>query len=135
LVFQHLVKEALGGSAVSPARKQDIEYVTVLIDRSPEIVALAADRDEQLVHMPDVTEPTLSPPQSTSIYWSKLPAPGSNRFVGHRDAALGEKVLDVAKAKSEPMIQPDGMADDLGWKPVAAIRGFHRSDCRPQPLT
>jgi hypothetical protein len=135
LVFQHLVKETLGGSAVSPARKQDIEYVTVLIDRSPEIVALAADRDEQLVHMPDVTEPTLSPPQSTSICWSKLPAPGSNRFVGHRDAALGEKVFNVAKAESEAIVQPDGMTDDLGRKPVAPIQEFHRSDCRPQPLT
>ena len=28
----------------------------------------------------------------------KLLAPGSNRFVGHRDATLREKVLDIAEA-------------------------------------
>ena len=38
------------------------------------------------------------------------------------DATLSEKVLDIAKAQSEPMVQPDGMADDLGWKAVASIQ-------------
>jgi len=69
-------------------------------------MALAANRNEQLVHMPDVTGTTLSPPQGASIRWSKLLAPGSNRFVGHRDAALREKVFDIAKAESKPMKQP-----------------------------
>ena len=48
-----------------------------------------------------------------------LERPGSNRFVGHRDATLGKKVLDIAKAESEPMVQPDGVADDFGWEGVA----------------
>ncbi len=90
-------------------------------------MAFAADCDEHFVHVPDVAESTLSPPQSTSIRWSKLPAPGSNGFVGYGDATLSEKVLDIAKAQSEPMVQPDGKADDLGWKAVASIQGFHRS--------
>ena len=90
-------------------------------------MALTADRNEQLVQVPDVTEATLSPRQSPSIRWSKLPAPGSNGFVGHGDATLGEKVLDIAKAQREPMIQPNGVADDFGWKAVASIQGFHRS--------
>jgi hypothetical protein len=77
---------------------QDIEDVAILVHCSPEIMAFAADGDEQLVHVPDVTEPTLLPPQGTSICWSKLPALGSNRFVGHRDAALREEVFDIAKA-------------------------------------
>ena len=90
-------------------------------------MALTADRNEQLVQVPDVTEATLSPRQSPSIRWSKLPAPGSNGFVGYGDAPLREKVLDIAKTRSEPMVQPDGVADDLGWKAVALIQGFHRS--------
>ena len=43
-------------------------------------------------------------------------------FVGYGDATLSEKVLHIAKAQSEPMVQPDGMADDLGWKAVASIQ-------------
>ena len=112
----------LGGSLVPVACDQDIEYIAVLVHRSPKIMAFAADCDEHFVHVPDVAESTLSSPQSTSIRWSKLPAPGSNGFVGYGDAPLSEKVLDIAKAQSEPMVQPDGMADDLGWKAVASIQ-------------
>jgi hypothetical protein len=82
-----------GGSLVSAACDQDVEDVAILIDRSPKTMALAADRNEQLVHMPDVTETTLSPAQGASIRWSKLLAPGSKRFVRHRDATLREKVF------------------------------------------
>ncbi len=64
LAFQDLAKEALGGSLVSSACDQDIEDVTILINGSPKIMTLAADGDEQLVHVPDVTETTLSPPQA-----------------------------------------------------------------------
>ena len=84
LVPQDLAKEAIGGFLVSVACDQDIEYGAILIHRSPNIVAFAADRGEQLVHVPDVTETTLSPPQGPGVCWAKLPAPGSNRFVGHR---------------------------------------------------
>ena len=113
LVFQHLVKEALSSSPVSAACDQDIEDVTILIDRSPKIMTFTADGDEQLVDVPDVAHSTLSSPPSSSVRWSKLPTPGSNRFVRYGDASLREKVLDIAKAQREPMVQPDGMADDL----------------------
>ena len=122
LVFQDLAKEAFGSFPVSVACDQDIEDITILVHGSPKIMALAADCDEQLVHVPDVTETALSPPQCPSIRWSKLSAPGSNGFVGHDDTTLGEKVLDIAKPESESMVQPNGMADNFGWKPVASIQ-------------
>ena len=134
-MFQHLAKEALSGSLVSATCDQDIEDIAILVNGSPKIMMFAANRDEHFIHVPDVAEPTLSSPQSRSIRWSKLPAPGSNGFVGHGDATLGEKVLDIAKAQSEPMVQPDGMADDLGCKAVASIQGFHRSIVADRPLT
>ena len=127
LVFQNLAKEAFDGSPVSVACHQDIEDVVVLVHRPPQIMTLTADGDEHFVHVPDVAEPALSPPQSTSIRWSKLSAPGSNGFVGYGDAALSEQILDIAKPQSEPMVQPDGMGDDLGWKAVVSIQLFHRS--------
>ena len=122
LLFQNLAKEAFGSFPVSVACDQNIQHVTVLVYRSPKIMTFGADGNEQLIHVPDVAESTLSSPQSTSIRWSKLPAPESNGFVGYGDATLSEKVLDIAKAQSEPMVQPDGMADDVGWKAVAAIQ-------------
>jgi len=67
-------------------------------------MTLTADRDEHFIHVPDVTEPTLPSPQSAGVFGSKLPAPGSNGFVGYLDAALGKKVPDVSKAQREPMV-------------------------------
>ena len=85
-------------------------------------MAFAADRNEHFVHVPDVAETTLPPPQGAGIRRSRLPAPGSNGFVGYGDATLSEKVLNIAKAHSEPMVQPDGMTDDPGGKAVASIQ-------------
>ena len=34
-------------------------------------------------------------------------------------------VLDIAKAESEPMVQPNGMADDFGREAVVSIQRFH----------
>ena len=104
LVFQHLAKEALSGSPVSVARDQDIKHIAVLVNRSPKIMTFAADRDEHFVHVPDVAEPALSSARSTSVRWSKLPAPGSNDFVGYGKATLSEKILEIAKAQSEAMV-------------------------------
>ena len=126
-MFQHLAKEALSGSLVSATCDQDIEDIAILVNGSPKITAFAADGDKHLIHLPDVTEAALSPPQSAGIRWSELPTPGSNSFVGYGNAPLSEKVLDIPKAQREPMVEPNGMADDLGWEAVASIQGFHQS--------
>ena len=45
--------------------------------------------------------------------------------MGHHNAALGQDQLDVTQAQAEDVIQPHGVADDLGRKPVPGIgRGF-----------
>ncbi len=131
LVLQHLAKEAFGGSAVSVACDQDIEDIAVLVHRSPKIMAFTAEGAEHFVHVPDVAEPAHSSPRSAGIRWSKLAAPGSNGFAGYGDATLSEQVPGIAEAQREPMAQPDGMADDFGWKAVASIQG----NCRRPPLT
>ena len=124
-MLQDLAKEAFGGSLVAMACDQDIEDVAILVNGSPKIMAFTSDGDEHFVHVPDVTESTLPSPQSVGVLGSKLAAPGSNGFVGYGDATLSEKVLDIAKAESEPMVQPDGVADDFGWEAVASIQRFH----------
>jgi hypothetical protein len=50
--LQQLAEEALGRGGAAPALDQDIEYISVLVDRPPKIMLLAADADEHLVHLP-----------------------------------------------------------------------------------
>jgi hypothetical protein len=63
------------------------------------------------------------PLQPASVPGAERPAPLADGLVGDGDSALRQEILDVSEAQTEPVIQPDGMADDLGWEPVAAVAG------------
>src|SRR6185436_12747682 len=41
----------------------------------------------------------------------------ADRLIGHVDTTFEHQLLHVAEAQWEPVVQPDAMADDLGWKP------------------
>tara|TARA_B100001013_G_C24516324_1_gene405089 strand:- start:92 stop:442 length:351 start_codon:yes stop_codon:yes gene_type:complete len=115
------VEEAFGGFAISPERHQNIDHVSILIHRSPQIVSLAPDRDKELVNMPDVAQASLLPAHTPSIVGAKLAAPSPNRLIGDGDPSLGEQVLDVSKAEGEAVIKPHRVADNLRWKAMTAI--------------
>ena len=113
LVLQHFAEEAFGGFAISPARHQNVDHVSILIHRSPQIVSLALDRDEELVNVPDVPESALFSSNCSSVSRTEFQTPVPNRLVGDRDATLREQVFHVTKAESEPMVKRDGVADDF----------------------
>ncbi len=81
MVLECLSKEALSGPTVSALRDQNIDDIAVLVDRPPQVVAFAPDRNEQFIDVPDVSEPPLFPSQGTSISRTKLCTPVSNRLV------------------------------------------------------
>jgi hypothetical protein len=45
------VEEPLGHRRIAPGLDQDVEDVSVLVDRTPKIVLLAANADEHLVRL------------------------------------------------------------------------------------
>jgi hypothetical protein len=53
LVLECLSKEALSGPAVSAPRDQKIDDIAVLVDRPPQVVAFAPDRNEQFIDVTD----------------------------------------------------------------------------------
>ena len=77
---------------------------------------------EDLVQVPRVTETTLSTLQSPSVFRPELDTPKSDRFIGNGDAALSQKILDLAKAQAKSLVQPDRVADDFGRKSISAAR-------------
>ena len=72
---------------------------------------------------------------------SRTPAepvtPGPDRLIGHVDTTFEHQLLHVAEAQWKPVVQPDAMADDLGWKPEPFIRracsGHDRRSCPTSP--
>ena len=120
---QQAIEETLGGRAVSPILHQNVEYDPVLVDRAPQIVQHAAGADEHLIEMPGIAGLRSSPTQSSGEVRTEFQAPMPDALMGHNDAAFSQDQLDVTQTETEHVIQPDGMADDLGCKPMPRKRG------------
>ncbi len=114
--LEQLSEELPCSVLVPPTLDQDIQNMTVLIRRPPQIVACATDREEFLIQVPRT--PRLWPSVSKLLGngWAKLPAPLADRFIRHDDATGEEELFDVAVAETEAEIEPDAMADDRSGK-------------------
>ena len=129
LTLQQLADKAFGSPAVATRLDEDVDDVAILIDGTPEIVPLSLDGDEDLVQVLCVAQPALSTLEPASVFRAELDAPKPDCFVGHRDAALGQEIFYIAKAHTESMVQPYGVADDLGRESISMVArrvAFHR---------
>ena len=73
--LQQLANEALGCLRVAAALDQYVEHVSVLINRSPEVVQFASDADKHLVQKPFVTALWPPPFEGLSVGPSEAQAP------------------------------------------------------------
>ena len=129
LCRQQPVEEALSGEPISTRLDEDVDRVAVLVDSPPEIVPFTADGDEELVQVPGVAHATSSPGEVAGVHRAELATPLPDGLVGDDDPAFGEEIFDVSEAEAEAVVQPDCVADDLGWESVSAVArriGFHR---------
>ena len=62
-------------------------------------------------------------PQPPRVVEPERPTPLPNRLIRHRDTPFGEEILDISKAKTEPIVEPDSVTDNFRGKPVSAIAG------------
>ncbi len=60
LSLQEFPKESPPRAPASAGLDEDVDHVTVLVNRTPEILALTVDRDEDFVQKPRISESTLS---------------------------------------------------------------------------
>ena len=104
LMLQGPTKEALSGSTISTLGDQNIDHVSILIDGPPKIEALTLDGDEEFIDVPDVTESSLFPTQSSGVGRPEFLRPVSDRFVGDKYSSLCKQVFYVSKAQGEPMV-------------------------------
>ena len=121
LPLQQLAEESFGGFLITVRLDEDINHITILVYRAPEVLAFALYLYEDLVQVPCVTKTTLPTLQSPSVFRPELNAPKSDRFVRNRDASLSEQLFDVSKAHAKSVVEPDGVADDFRWKSIAVV--------------
>ena len=123
LTFQEFPKESSRRAPVPAGLDEEVDQVTVLVDRTSQILTLPVDRDEDFVQAPRIAEPTLSALQPPGVVGAELPAPLPNRFVRHDDAPFGQQILDIPEAQAVSVVQPHGVADDVRWKAMPQVAG------------
>ena len=77
------------------------------------------DRDEDFVQKAGVVDTTSTACQSTRAFMPDLDRPVTerfNRFVGDVPASLSEQSLELRKAQTDSLIEPDSVTDDVWWK-------------------
>ena len=123
LTVQQSAEESPRCPRVPTGLYEDVDQITVLIHRAPERLALTVDRHEDFIQEPRLSESTLVALQLPSVVGAEFPAPLPNGFVRHDDAAFGQQILNIPEAHAVSVVEPDGMADDVGRTALPKVAG------------
>ena len=76
---------------------------------------------EDFVDIECIAVSPMLPLQSTGVKRAKLDTPETDGFSGYSDATFSEDIFNIAVAEIEAIVEPDGVGDDIGWKPMTLI--------------
>jgi len=98
-----------------------IKDIGILIDYTPEFVALALNGDKEFVDVPRVAYPPLAFLELAGMVRSNLPAPITKGFIWEGDTTSGQQLFNLTETQTKVVVQPDGRADDLRGKTVTWV--------------
>jgi hypothetical protein len=101
---------------------QNIQRIPFLIYRSPQVVMISVDSDEQLVKMSGIPAAPCPDPDPLGKVRSESTAPLPNRFVGDLDAPAPQDLFDDPEAQRKPVVEPNRVADNFSWMPETTIQ-------------
>jgi len=119
--LQELAEETLRGLSSAVCLDQNIQNLPVLIHGTPQIALLALDASEHLVSVPGAPGLSVPGPDSLRVLLADSLAALADRFKGHVHAPTEEDLLNVSETGRESLVQPDGVADDLGGRATAEV--------------
>lgn len=83
-----------------------------VINRTPEVVCLRVDRQEDLIQVP-LRASLRPPPKLIGRLLPEVQPPLPHRLVRHDDPAFRQQFLAITLAATKTRVQPDGVATDL----------------------
>jgi hypothetical protein len=92
-----------------------------LIDHAPKVVQLPTDTDEDLAEVPLVARPRSLPLQRVGEHPPETQPLFSYAFAVDHHTASGQDQFNLAKPRTEAVIQPHSMLDHFNRKAKAAI--------------
>ena len=115
---KQLGQESRGGQDIAIGPHDHVKDLAFVIDRTPQIHALFADRADHLVEVRARGGGWPFCGQVCSDLRPELDRPAPDRLVADVDPAFREQLLDIAQAEGESKIEPHRIANDIGRKPV-----------------
>jgi hypothetical protein len=85
-------------------------------------ILFPGDPNDHLIEVPPRARTWAALPQLARDQRAKFQHPSPHRFIGDVQTAFGEQFLHVSVTQGEAEIKPDRVLNDLGRKPMAAIR-------------
>ena len=85
---------------------------------------LAIDLHKYFVDVEGIAVATMLTLQAAGINNSEFDTTKPDRFSADSDASLSKEIFDITVAEIEAIVEPDGIADDIGGEPVSFI-GVH----------
>ena len=82
---------------------------------------LAVDVDEDFIDVEGIAVTSVFPFQPPGVKSTELDAPQADRFSADSYATLSKEILDVSVTQVEAIVEPDGVADDIGRESVSFI--------------
>ena len=124
--LEPLPEDLLRRLLVPAALHQNIQPMTVLIDGPPEVMAFTVAAEKHLIEVPLITRPGTPAAYLVGLLVAKLAAPLPDGFIGHDHPTGAQECFDIAVAETAMEVQPDCVADDLGWRTVILVWvGWH----------
>ena len=133
---EHTLEKSLGCCLVATLLQQDIEFGTVLINRSPQQIRLAAQRNKHFVEVLGRARLATRSLNAMREARAEFVAPAPDRFVTDDHPALKQQLFDVARAQLKPEIPAHRATDNDRRKAVTAIKRFcilHRAILPDRP--
>ena len=114
-------EKPLGCAGITPALEKNVNDIAILVNGAPQLMLFTSDLDEDLIDNECVSIARVLAAQALGNLRPKRDAPEADRFTADGNTPFGEEVFDISVAQTESMVQPIGVTDDLGRKPVSVV--------------
>jgi hypothetical protein len=114
-------EEPCRGSTITLGLKIHIDHIAILIYGSPKVMLLAVYFDEDFVDVEGVPITSVLSFQTPGVQSTELDTPETDRLATDSNATFSEEILDIPVAEIKAIVEPDGVADDIGRETVALI--------------
>ena len=87
---------------------------------------------EDFINVEGVAKASMLSFQSSGVESTEFYAPEADRFAANSDPSFGEQIFNIAMAEVESIVEPDYIADDIRWEPVAFVCSHRQIISRPR---